>query len=145
MKREIKFRAWDRIVNGFIDSSNILLAQINNPYSVVEYDKDVHFYHEMRNIELTQFTGLFDRLGKEIYEGDIVKIKTGSVYDKQLFTIGFRMGSFEMQAKNDLPPLSFIYMAVQLRKAGKITKDVQTMDHIEVIGNIYENSELINN
>ena len=169
MKREIKFRGkrldnegadWiignlhipNRLFTGIFICPDTIYGDVapgfedgDNFEVVKSRGAAIGHYHRVVPGSVGQFTGLKDKNGKEIYEGDIVKIKTGSVYDKQLFTIGFRMGSFEMQAKNDLPPLSFIYMAVQLRNASKITKDVQTMDHIEVIGNIYENSELINN
>ncbi len=155
MKREIKFRAWveDAEVMIYSDSHKIEDSDYwweTDPFRVgcitgstggnqFEPPEPIVTYYE----NIMQFTGLKDKNGKEIYEGDIVKLcKTGSRYDETLFEIGFRIGSFEMQ-KEYLPPLSFIYMAVQLREKYRISEDYQVMDYIEVIGNIYENPDLL--
>lgn len=137
MKREIKFRAWIPNTGWLADGFSIAMD------GTEWYDDNGHSW-PLSQLEIMQFTGLKDKNGKEIYEGDIVELcGTGSEFDGVLFEIGFRMGSFEMQKEDDLPPLSFIYMAVQLREKNKIVRDYQTMNYIKVIGNIYENPDLL--
>jgi uncharacterized phage protein (TIGR01671 family) len=69
------------------------------------------------SLQIMQFTGLKDKNGKEIYEGDIVMLN-GSKVPK---VMEFRKGSF---------CLDYIYFGTEAYR-------------MEVIGNIYENPELI--
>ena len=81
---------------------------------------------------LMQSTGLKDKNGKEIYEGDIVKYEAGCntvteevAYDKNFAGFGVR------DADTDI-----IFTFLQLA-------DVVDLISLEVVGNIYENPELL--
>jgi len=118
-KREIKFRAWDTTNK----------RMILEPY--IHFVDGKSFYLDQRSrggkmrsdleIELMQFTGLLDKNGKEIYEGDIVLVcfNDGSIYDHPQH-VYFEKGSF--------------CVGMGYLSDSKI---------IEVIGSIYENPELI--
>lgn len=73
--------------------------------------------------KLMQYIGLLDKYGKEIYEGDIVKeIPNGHISQIEWDSLGFRMNP-------EYEPKSLWELAINNR--------------IKVIGNIYENPELL--
>lgn len=116
--RKIKFKIWD------MDRKVMLSSQY-----VIFYDGD--FYENFRdfedgilieNIAVMQSTGLKDKNGVEIYEGDIVRY-----FRNELAVIVYRDGGVGIRSLSwgDCEPLQ--------RRLGEI----------EVIGNIYENQELL--
>jgi uncharacterized phage protein (TIGR01671 family) len=81
-------------------------------------------------IESQQFTGLKDKHGKEIYEGDIVR-KDGWIYEIRWSKYG---AGFDLATKNDSWPKQEDGYAYH---SGLYDTEI-----IEVIGNVYENPEL---
>ena len=96
-------------------------------------------FFDTDNAKLMQFTGLHDKNGKEIYEGDIVKINAHS-YD-----FGFE--------KDRIGEIRFIEGCFgfykQLSEKEYLFNELSTefgygeLEYYEVIGNIYENPELL--
>ena len=122
--REIKFRAWvkDRkaifevvLINYVTKKVTYLLERVGHLLNI-RHDK-------FNDVELMQYTGLKDKNGKEIYEGDI--FYTGS--KKILYIVEWiDCGLKGRQIKNKS------WVGLDYWK-----------DDIEVIGNIYENPELL--
>lgn len=138
MSRPIKFRAWVQDYKGKGNPS-MVYADDTYDWAVSFYGKLVEPYHKDFDFdeetgisetdlgyELMQFTGLTDKNGKEIYEGDIVQDGADRVavvkYEPAEFTADYLN-------QNDDGVLSLDLLAPPMTA--------------EVIGNIHENKELL--
>ncbi|HFI0035398.1 TPA: YopX family protein [Streptococcus suis] len=82
------------------------------------------------NAVLMQSTGLFDKNGKEIFEGDVVKIMDEDG-DSEISAVAFKDGAFGMTLQEVFVP--FAAMSI-----------LSTVDYtLEIHGSIYENPELV--
>ena len=129
--REIKFRAWDKNDKRiFIDPQMIDFynKKIGYMQYQTEYMPDTSYsipvgFEEFEYSELMEWTGLYDKNGEEIYEGDIFHIGSKKIlYVVEWIDCGLK----GRQIKN----ISWIGLDYW-------------KDDIEVIGNIYENPELL--
>ena len=124
--REIKFRAWLKELNEIreVEYINFWKKMISFPN---KFCKEYYLNADFDEIDLMRYTGLKDKNEKEIYEGDIVKLRAnhgiGAVkyYDE--------WGAFVVEYIKS-KPLTVLGMSYY-------------KEDIEVIGNIYENSELL--
>nr|DAQ62740.1 MAG TPA: YopX protein [Caudoviricetes sp.] len=120
MNREFEFRAWLTKYNKMV---NIYSWNIWQEYFMCsEYDSE--FYLE--ETPIMQYTGLKDKNNKEIYEGDILFESFGERYYK----VVFENGSFKAEFEGDFEEYSFDLIDVVAQGC-------------EVVGNIYENPELL--
>jgi len=146
--REIKFRVWDKKFEKIIYPEFL----VENDYGVLvpAYLKDINFHkiyieeHEettsQENIIIMQYIGLKDKNNKEIFEGDIVK-RTVIGYCETIEEIGFidfQNGSFVFNstAKDKFKTSLYEDLKPYPSKA---------MPEYEVVGNVYENPELLKN
>lgn len=127
--REIKFRFWNKLTEKIQDDMAWDSGYVNEMLA----DPDM---------VPMQFTGLTDKNGKEIYEGDIVRAFYWEGERKKHFgsTLDIPDGENEDLSIIKWQPTRF-YLdgAIVSKSVGDIHQD-----DIEIIGNIYENPELIN-
>lgn len=118
----LKYRAWDSwrkrmsvVDRIYIDTEGVRL-----------YDDFGEYWRDFRDIKLMQSTGLVDKNGKEIFEGDIVKMAK-DVYSEPTYyeVVRHRGGAYRLESKQHGCEL-------WLRHTD-----------CEVVGNVYENPELL--
>ena len=128
--REIKFRAWQKHHKEMFDVGAI---QFHDPRFVVKsLSLSTWTFDE---VEIMQFTGLIDSLGKEIYESDIVRF-IGERNAGDWAIISFRRGSFCFDASFDaLNDGGFRVTSSPLYNENEA--------EWKVIGNVYENPEML--
>ena len=128
--REVKFRAWVKSPEGW-KMIPVAYLELGRPQHCEEELKCVgddwgnEWYFDDGEVELMQFTGLHDKHGREIYEGDILK-EIGL-----LGAIEYHAPSFKLRRN----PQSKAFNDEDLF-------EIPNMDS-EVIGNIHENPELL--
>lgn len=129
MSREIKFRGFQESwicggINIRENEEGVLEARIFCEYDMA-YQVDIN--------SVGQFTGLHDKNGKEIFEGDLIKFRANYCYTDQVGThiseVVFKDLMWHLQVK--------------------INDELQCMDFdmnkngLEIIGNIHQNPELL--
>ena len=119
MKREIKLRAFVKSLNKVLDVVEIrfLANEVG-----VGTRHDWH-YHDIKDVELMQYTGIKDKNGVEIYEGDI--LEGNGIGVLVWFDDRFGVGSGKINNYHVVDEISKYEMEIN-----------------KVIGNIYENPEL---
>lgn len=128
MSREIKFRIW-RAPDEYTK-----VSWMESWDSLLNYSMSDIFQLDNPDDVLEQFTGLKDRNGKDIYEGDILAWHS-NIYRKQDWVglVLYRGAGFAVQ-ESDKSYSSPEWLDCACRKDANI---------IEVIGNIHENPELL--
>ena len=122
--REIKFRAWHKGNNEWVGVTK---------HFGLDGDGSMYLVSMLKPIVLMQSTGLFDKNGKEIYEGDIVK--TSRNYKAIVI---YSNGSYWFNSYPFYPGAGKFMGNKRRSKA----YSVQGSKNWEVTGNIYENPEL---
>lgn len=134
-QREIKFRVWDKTTKTLNYDDGVILnfgQQIASFY----LEKEYYPYKEDRpfsEIILSQFTGLRDAEGKEVFEGDIIKDGGYNEYDIEYndrWVIRYKAEGFYGCG------FSAEYLAGD-------DESLRNFRKIVVVGNIFENPELI--
>ena len=123
--RKIQFRAWDtkhkhmfKVKEFGFSENNIWCTSKRNGY-------------EHWNPIIMQYTGFKDKNGREIYEGDILSTDLSRPY----LIVCFRNGAFMVQCHDDGKDYYDLMVSID--------EENDQIEHLEVIGNIYENPEFL--
>lgn len=120
MSREIKFRAWDK----FKDVPDMVYFDLD----ILQEGKTV-LIGSIVDTELMQYTGLKDKNGTPIFEGDVVRENTEAFGKSDLhYIVGFDRGRFTLTEIG----------------SGYDRLGIWNVNHnMEVIGNVFESPELL--
>ena len=120
MNREIKFRAWDKQKRRLIEHSMLFRLDTTNEIPFLPLlEKFIPEY------EVMQYTGLKDKNGNEIYEGDLVS----DLLNGSLGEVTFDEGCYLVDWEDELTTIT-------------LHQNIREFD-VVVVGNIYENPELL--
>lgn len=140
--REIKFRAWDKRAKQMYQVKNLGLGKESWLRTATNYGKHPKtgynkFYPS--EVEIMQYTGIKDKNGKEIYEGDILQQIHYKFSNDEYGHKGFKKTI--IQVFWDSKMAGFVFKVI--KKTDTEMPENYTEPYREVIGNIYDNPELL--
>lgn len=124
MNREIKFRVWDTELKEMIEAGKVRISGTG----IIDLDNGKDWTEDVdaERFIVMQYTGLKDKNGKEIYEGDILQLKQAK---KSIFVVEYEEQSFIAYCKN------------------KVNNNEDALhyvsDALQIVGNIYEHPHLL--
>ena len=120
--KNLKFRAWDKQEREFVPYLHNVVLKHDGTIEGIEYEMPHEgiVYNDISYFELMQSTGLKDKNGVEIYEGDILK------------------------GPMDFGPAGFVQSVapVSYHKINGYQLHYFLLEHTEVIGNVYEDKNI---
>lgn len=137
--RDIKFRAWDKVSKkmlkiGLMDLDDMTIYNARSGDFRCSYQRktkysDFEEFKDVKRLIFMQYTGIKDKNGKEIYEGDIF-----ATDNNHNFTVIYEDTRF-IGVDGDRSGKGYVCCVDSCYKNGSSS--------IEVIGNVYENPELL--
>lgn len=119
-----KFRAWDKVFKEMVQVNALVLDE---QVVKVTYKNGNVAKEDMKEYELMQSTGLKDKNGKEVFVGDIIKCTRGCPHE--VYLVKEYGGTY-------IGGMPAIYLK-------GIREGYAWTEHEEILGNVYENPELL--
>lgn len=142
---EIEFRVWDSLRRVYLNKKDIAIDNLGNVFVFEGCDEnDADLWHvrilsdpDNERYVIEQTTGLIDKNGTEICEGDIISYSTSN---------GFSWGTeaYDVAVCFDETGVRFARIDTDTFIDARVTQErVSRVDRFEIIGNIHENPELL--
>lgn len=145
--RVLKFRVWDKTIKQY-RKDDVFMVDING---YLWFTEDYGDGEGQLRVDLAkkdiftiqQFTGLKDKNGKEIYEGDIVSTEDHYEIEFHGGEVENRLGKIVYSDKNMAFIISFNLKSNKINEDNSLSYDTLSMSSIKIKGNIFENPEFL--
>ena len=133
----LRFRAWDKKHRKYTKVLKVYFGSDGNNLGALVEDYETNYAFELQanQVELEQYTGLKDKNGEEIYEGDIVRSINTVHFEhngyEHLGVVKFQDGLYGLYCQDGDDAIAAYYRLYS------------PYMRLRVIGNIHENSELL--
>ena len=152
LKRMLSFEHLQKATKGMVDVANAEIQKRNMNYNKLA-PYGLFLPLEDDDLEFMQYTGLIDKNGKEIYDGDIVR------FNNQIFFVKMECGSFGLVINENI---NYDRLLIEIKKQSidfrgcycdnfislfeiywNFNDEEDVLGGVEVIGNIWDNPELL--
>jgi uncharacterized phage protein (TIGR01671 family) len=123
----MNFRIWDKTEKRMINEPATEKIFLSGNGNLIDMNHTDGYLMEDHIVMFS--TGIVDKNIKDIFEGDIVLVKTWLGRIKNIYFVCFEDGAFQLKSKGETQDITQCL--------------VSNFDDIEVLGNIYENPELL--
>lgn len=123
--KDFKFRVWDIERECYLDETELAGVTPDGKYILYIEEEEISKLEIEGNYIIEQYTGLKDKNGKEIFEGDVVNIQGIKYY------VDFEHGGFWFNNDN------------RKWKANRPFTHFQEINDAEVVGNVHESNDLL--
>ncbi|NSM31424.1 hypothetical protein HRE39_09500 [Enterococcus faecalis] len=131
-----KFRAWDKNTNDMVNVKTIDLEKDGSIGCIVDYSG---INLDVSECVLMQSTGLKDKNGVEIFEGDVVKVTDGKSEEDSYIS------AVKNYSNEGYPAFDIEYPPTYHYESNVLSAIMcNVFETIEVIGNVYEDGDLLN-
>lgn len=150
--KDFDFRVWHKPSRSFVEIKSSFLT--TNGRDEIVFDRAYNVPIDDENVEIELWTGLVDKKGKRIYDGDIVKVGLREEHKKEYNLIDsillIEFNKKDMFEFDEFKTFGFAFMGND-DKQGKAIHTlnfwgkVYNYQHceIQILGNIHENAELL--